>query len=129
MAINTNPESAEEMRYYAECLYFGFETEENQEEAFKWYMKAAELGNLPAIFSVGNLYFYGSGVEKNPEEGFKWFMKSAEAGFAVGQYRVAELLYEGRCCEQDKEAAIEWMKKASANGEKLADEWLRSIGC
>lgn len=128
MALNTNPQTAEEMRYYAECLYFGFETEESPEEAFKWYMKAAELGNLAAIFSVGNLYFFGSGVEKNREEGFKWYLKSAEEGFAVGQYRVAELLYAGTGCEKDEDAAIEWMKKASANGEKLADEWLRSIG-
>lgn len=47
-------------------------------EAFKWYKKSAELGNIHAQNNLGRMYFNGESVPQNSEEAFKWYKKAAE---------------------------------------------------
>jgi TPR repeat protein len=41
-------------------------------EAVKWYRKAAEQGDAPAQFNLGNSYANGEGVAKDAVEAAKW---------------------------------------------------------
>ena len=45
-------------------------------EAFKWFKKAAELGNADAQYELCKTYRYGQGVERNNYEAEKWLSKS-----------------------------------------------------
>jgi len=45
-------------------------------EAFKWFKKAAELGNADAQYELCKTYRYGQGVERNNYEAEKWLRKS-----------------------------------------------------
>ena len=48
----------------------------NQEEAVKWYKKAAEKGNAWDMYQLGRRYYN----EKNYTEAIKWLEKAAEKG-------------------------------------------------
>ena len=47
--------------------------------AFHWYRKAAENGDIDAQFNLANLYRQGEGTEKNLEKAFYWYQKVAES--------------------------------------------------
>jgi TPR repeat protein len=47
----------------------------NYQAAFKYYKKAAELGNLDAMCLLAMTYRDGRGVPKNYQEAFKWYKK------------------------------------------------------
>ena len=51
---------------------------QDNEEAFKWYKKAAEKRNNKAECSLAYLYEMGYGVEKNIEKAVEWYKKSIQ---------------------------------------------------
>lgn len=51
-----------------------------EEEAVKWYLKAAQQGDADAQCCLGDCYQYGDGVEENEEEAIKWYRLAAEQG-------------------------------------------------
>lgn len=64
----------------------GISTEENPEESFKWYLKAAGLGDVFSQNMVAKSYTYndsGSG-EINYNKAFEWYSAAAEQGSATG---------------------------------------------
>ncbi len=68
----------------------------NLVEAFQWYQKAAEGGELSAFFYMGWSYELGKGVEKNISKAVEWYEKRLEIGMQVGCCnRLGILLYEG----------------------------------
>ena len=60
----------------------GIGVTKDDEEAVKWYRKAAEQGHAEAQFSLGLMYAFGEGVAKDLEEAVKWYRKAAEQGLA-----------------------------------------------
>ncbi len=52
------------------------EGEGNNEEAFKWFLKAAELGDGNAQYKLAFAYLQGKGIAKNYERAVFWFKKS-----------------------------------------------------
>ncbi|RIB06953.1 kinase-like domain-containing protein [Gigaspora rosea] len=57
----------------------GVEKDENK--AFIYYQKAAEMGDVSGINNVGFCYLYGIGIEKVENKAFIYFQKSVEMGF------------------------------------------------
>src|SRR6266480_4793626 len=58
-------------------------------QAFYWYEKAANNGNLNGLYYLGNCYQFGKGIEKNENKAFEIYKKLAEqenvkALFALG---------------------------------------------
>ena len=52
----------------------------NDEEAVKWYRKAAEQGCAKAQYNLGVRYANGEGVPKNDVEAYKWWLLAAAKG-------------------------------------------------
>ncbi len=52
------------------------EEEGNNKEAFKWFLKAAELGDGDAQYKLAFAYLKGNGVAKNYERTVFWFKKA-----------------------------------------------------
>jgi TPR repeat protein/WD40 repeat protein len=49
-------------------------------EAFKWFKKAAERGHKEAQFDIGNMHCKGEGVKQDYIEAYKWYILSSNQG-------------------------------------------------
>lgn len=86
--------------------YGGDIVEKDLEQAFKWYVVAAERGSELAAFPLGEMYCDGKGVEKNEERGAYWLNIAAKNGTVYAMKRLANLYYDGKGIERNpKEAA------------------------
>ncbi len=60
----------------AECYIEGIGCKINPQEAFKWYKKAADQGEVRALFNLGRLYYNGEGTPKNETLANEMFNKA-----------------------------------------------------
>ena len=96
----------------------------NNEEALKWYRKAAIQGHVKAQYYLGRLYssdycgpdwFDYSGIEGGPQykESVKWFEKAAQQNHPESQYCLALLFFNEIGVAQNDVKALELLKKAA----------------
>jgi hypothetical protein len=52
----------------------------NEKEAFRWFAKAAEQGNVSAQFRLGSFYWGGRGVPQNLNEAYFWIVLARAGG-------------------------------------------------
>lgn len=90
--------------------------EKNQAEALKWYLLAADKGDVSAQFDLGRLY----SVQKNYTEAVKWYGKAAEKGNAAAQVNLGNMYANGEGVPQDYRQAVKWYRKAAEQGQALA---------
>jgi TPR repeat protein len=72
---------ASAQRNLGDCLRKGEGVPQNMEEAFAWYMRAAEKENIKAQYSLGECYEHGWGVEKDEANARHWFKTAADQGY------------------------------------------------
>lgn len=89
-------------------------------KAFKWYTKAAELGNSDAMNNLGILYENGQGVEKSYHKAFEWYTKAADLGNDWALKNTGDLYKNGQGVDKDFTKAIEWYTKAAESGNSEA---------
>lgn len=77
------------------CLERGIGVEINEEEAFKYYLKAAEDGYIRAMYYTGLAYYYATGVKENYQEAFRWFNDAAMQEHIPSIYYKAKMLLAG----------------------------------
>ena len=68
------------MNTIGDMFYEGTVTEENHEEAFKWYLLSAQNGYKWGMYNAGILLCDGDGTEKDEKAGYEWISKAADAG-------------------------------------------------
>ena len=51
---------------------------QNDREAVKWYLRAAEQGYPDAQFNLGMSYEFGEGVDQDVGAAIRWYRKAAE---------------------------------------------------
>ena len=90
--------------------------EQSDQEAVKWFRKAAEQGLADAQWMLGMMYADGCGVEQSDEEATKWYRKAAEQGFADAQCDLGDMYAFGRGVEQSDQEAVKWFRKAAEQG-------------
>ena len=90
-----------------------YDIDRNYPEAFKWYMKAAELGHAGGQYSVSVLYRRGLGVTQDTDEGFRWLRLSVDQGFATAQVNLSYAYYTGNGVAQDLSKAKELLHMAA----------------
>ena len=84
-------------------------------EALRCYREAGDLGNVEALFKLGDCYEKGLGVEKDLKEAVKWYRMAAEQGYARAQSVLGWYYVNGRVTIDPKEA-IKWYTKAAEQG-------------
>lgn len=99
------------------CLngYYGFDR--NEQDGAKWYLLAAEHGDIWSQRAIAECYRYGKGVAQNWEEALKWYLKAAgdeKEGFFAQQI-LGEWYFNGLPDEPDHAEAVKWFKKAIGN--------------
>ena len=69
-----------ELGKWYETIDWDTRKEEMNREAVRWFAKAAEQGNVEAMYLLGECYRDGSGVDEDQKKAVEWFTKAAERG-------------------------------------------------
>ena len=57
----------------------------------RWYLSAAERGNVYSQYRVAEMYRLGLGVERDVKKAFPWYQKAAAQGYKDAEARLEEL--------------------------------------
>jgi len=91
--------------------------EENKKEAMKWYIKAADQGQVRAQYKLGVRYASGQGVIESDLEAVKWFTKAAEQGDADAQSSLGWMYHNGEGVLENVTTAVKWYTLAAEQGD------------
>lgn len=89
-------------------------------QAFNCFLKAAEMGHIKAMRSVGVCFWLAKGTGFDVERAVYWYKKAAEGGNVRAMRDLANFYVAGIVVEKNEEAAKEWLKKAVENGDDKA---------
>lgn len=128
----------------AECQYSmglelavfstGWREKKESQEAFSWFLKAAEQGYTEAENQVGECYRDGHGVEPDMSEAVRWFEKAAGQNNPRALFNLGFYYYAGNGVRRDWKKArdlLERAAKADKDGWRAGDEakeCLRNMG-
>ena len=100
---------------------------EKYKEAFEYFQKAADQGDIGAQNNLGALYKDGKGCNKNHAKAFEHFQKAADQGYAGAQYNIGVMYNNGEFIDQDYNKACEWYQKAADQGDSEAENILKTL--
>ena len=105
---------ADEWAEYGDFFYH----KGKKSEAFQWFLKAANAGDIDSMVCVGNFYLEGDVIEKNITLGMEWLEKAALSGDGnpKAMMRIAELYDDESFDGHDAKKAMEWYHKAAKAG-------------
>lgn len=93
---------------------------QNEEEAVKWFYKAAEQGHAVAQFNLGGAYATGRGITKSNGDAVKWYRRAAKQGNGDAQNNLGVMYYEGRGVPQSYTEAVKWFREAAEQEQAAA---------
>jgi TPR repeat protein len=97
-------------------------TSGNNQEAVKWFHKAALQGYAPAQSSLGIAYITGLGVSQDYKEAFYWLQKAAVQGSTIAQYNLGLMYFHGHGIPQAFIKAYFWSELAVEGYQKNIDD-------
>ncbi len=108
---------------------FGIGIEKNMIAAFWWYSKAAEHGNVSALFSLAFCYMNGNGVEKNETTAVEYFNKVVRKGpntnkYVSAVYNIAICNWHGKGVDIDQFKALKYFWTAANRGHALSQYYI-----
>lgn len=96
----------------------------NNEQAFKWYERAAKQGHSDAQTSLGHMYSRGSSVPQDYNQAVYWYQQAARQGNSRAQ-RNLMVVYEKLGGDSLKQARI-WHYVLAKSDSPTADPELRA---
>jgi hypothetical protein len=111
------------MRLYGEYLQKGEHGPKNVPEAYRWYLRAGQLGDKRALFRAAEIRFHGwGGVGRDQALAYRHWLESAKCGDKTAMVIVSLEYRRGDYLERDVALAKEWKRKAITAG----IDWSRS---
>ena len=107
--------------------YKGQGTEQNYNEALKWFSLAAKKGFAKAQYYLGLIYYDGRGVSPNYGRAFYWFSNAAKQGHAGTQFSLGEMYFSGKGVAKNLITAYAWTSLAFDNGYDPAQQNLKLL--
>jgi TPR repeat protein len=92
---------------------FGEGVEQNHNEAFRWYILAAEQTLVEAEYMTGILIADGLGAPENDFMALRWLRKAAKQGHARAFYALGEMYQRGEGIDEDLVQAYVWYSAAA----------------
>lgn len=87
------PITREECSYWGTAFYAGDRgVSINKELALRWFLKAAQLGDIDAQVTVSALYLSGDGVQRDEAEAERWGLMALEGGSLVAPFALVGML-------------------------------------
>jgi hypothetical protein len=93
------------------------------EDAVRWYTKAAELGFADAQYSLGCLYALGDGVKEDKEDALFWFTLAAEKGHHDALEKLVAMAEAGNV------AALNNLGEMYETGSGVAEDVEEAVRC
>ncbi len=93
------------------------------QKAFKYWSKAAELGDVEAHFDLSELYYEGKGVDKEKEKYIHHAEKAAIGGHPGARFMLG--LYEW--CHENHDKAVKHWTTAATQGDDLSIKELMRV--
>jgi len=85
---------------------------EEDEEAVKWYRKAADQGDASGQYGLGSMYAKGEGVKLDSAQAYGYILKAAEQNYVPAIALLAEAFQNGWLGQTaDAAKAAEWQAK------------------
>jgi len=103
----------------ARMYYTGDGVPASDEEATKWWRKAADQGHAGAQYELGRAYHDRIGVPQKQEdyaEAFKWWRKAGDQGLAEAQFALGVMYAYGDGMPKDNAEAVKWCRRAAEQG-------------
>ena len=91
--------------------------QQNYDEAFHWFGKAAELGNAEGQLQLGGCFHYGLGTHQDFSTAAKYYRLSAEQTNYVAMKCLGFLLMNGYGVATNEDEAKVWLLRAATEGE------------
>jgi TPR repeat protein len=108
----------------------GYGVTKDLKEAFKWFLKSAELGNSSsAMTDVGKCYRYGEGTPKDPQQAVMWFQKATQNEMPdyEAMYQLGTCYQKGEGVLVNTNEAAKWLRLASDTAENLRAKELTRV--
>jgi len=105
------------------CYAYGskeYKIEEDDKEALKYYLIAAEADHAVSQFKVGLFFQMGYGCDANFSRAFLWYEKAVAQNQPDALAAIAELYESGWGVDQDVGKALDYYERAVEFGEKDA---------
>lgn len=108
----------------------------NYDQAFKWFLQAANEGDATSMHNIALFYQYGRGsVKKDTVAAMGWYQKAATAGDAESQLMIGikyldkaeEDKNEGQKKSENYQKAVQWLTKAADGGKAIAMDMLGNM--
>ena len=97
-------------------IFFGqrlLGSNEKDEEAFEWLLKASKLGDSASKWYLSKMYNNGWGVEENESESFRWISSAANDKLTASYYELGRHYERGWGTEKNMEKAFSWYLKSA----------------
>jgi tetratricopeptide (TPR) repeat protein len=91
--------------------FHGNEIAMNENEALKWFTKAAKQKSPPALYNLGNIYE----SRNNYSKALKYYQEASDLGDIVAQMRMASIYANGKHVKKDLKKAEELYIKIATN--------------
>ena len=89
-------------------------------ETARVYLKAAQKGDVQAMYKLGMAYLHGNGTEKSINKAILWLSRAADNENAEALLELGNMYYLGTDITRDRPKALEYYVKASEAGNSLA---------
>ncbi|WP_010654575.1 SEL1-like repeat protein [Fluoribacter dumoffii] len=93
--------------------------DKDPQQAFAWFKKAADAGDVDAQMFTAAAYKYGVGVKRNADAATRYYINAAKNGNSIAQFTLAENFIDSRNASNRKLGLI-WLNKSVANGNPQA---------
>lgn len=116
-------------RYYGAALLTGQGVEEDGLEAYAWFRKAAEAGDVMAMIDVAVMLAIGEkGVPQNATEARSWYQRAAERGSAHALRGLGGMLLQGEGGAPEIARGLAYLEIAGEAGDPAAKAALGQLG-
>ncbi len=95
------------------------ETVPHLKMACEWFCKAAEQGDIEALFEQGQMHAQGLGTKQDFESAAECYQQAAEKGHAKAAFNLGFLFAHGQGVEQDDVRAYQWYRISELSGYAL----------
>ena len=102
----------------------GVGTTKNYKEMENSLKIASDMGHMPSIVLLADLYMQGKTIPKNELLAFKLYLKGAKAGNGKCQYQVATMYKNGIGTDVNLEESDKWFDLFSENSNTINNMWL-----
>jgi TPR repeat protein len=101
-----------EAQFELACRYADGEgVPRNETTAFRWFLRAAEAGQVEGMASVGRSYHHGLGAERDHARALVWYERALELGSDEVHFDLGELLAESDQLPRDLPRALALLRE------------------